>query len=94
MVEFGNIDEVLLNPLHPYTWMLLDAVNFSSSGSNVYYKTPEQTNSFDIPSAGCKFYNRCRLSSKECAGDPQKHEASKGHFVSCFNYKKHGVDDN
>jgi peptide/nickel transport system ATP-binding protein len=94
LVEFGNIDEVLLNPLHPYTWMLLDAVNFSSSGSNVYYKTPEQTNSFNIPSAGCKFYNSCRLSSKECTSDPQKYEVSKGHFVSCFNYKKHDVDDN
>src|SRR5919107_74507 len=86
LVEFGNIDEVLLNPLHPYTRMLLDAVNFTSSGSNVYYKTPEQTNSFNIPSSGCKFYNICKLSSKECTSDPQKYEVSKGRFVSCFNY--------
>jgi peptide/nickel transport system ATP-binding protein len=34
LVEFGDIDKVLLNPLHPYTLMLLDAVNFSSLGSD------------------------------------------------------------
>ncbi len=94
LVEFGNLDDVLANPLHPYTWMLLDAVNFSSYGSNAYYKTPGQTNSFDIPSTGCKFYNSCKLSSKECKSDLQKYEISKKHFVSCFYYKNHDVNNN
>ncbi len=94
LVEFGDLDEVLANPLHPYTWMLLDAVNFSSSGSNAYYKTNEQTNLFKIPSVGCKFYNNCTLSFKECTGDLQEYEISKKHFVSCFHYKKHDVSNN
>ena len=33
LVEFGDIDEILLHPCHPYTWMLLDAISFSSVGS-------------------------------------------------------------
>jgi peptide/nickel transport system ATP-binding protein len=88
LVEFGDLEEVLLNPLHPYTWMLLDAVNFSSSGADVYYKTREQTNLFDIPTTGCKFYNSCKLSSEECANGLQEYEVSKKHFVSCFYYKE------
>jgi peptide/nickel transport system ATP-binding protein len=87
LVEFGDIDEVLLNPLHPYTWMLLDAVNFSSLGSSIYYKNYDKTNLFDIPITGCKFYNRCKLSLKECSNDPAEYKITKEHFVSCFHYK-------
>jgi peptide/nickel transport system ATP-binding protein len=87
LVEFGDIDEVLLNPLHPYTWMLLDAVNFSSLGSAIYYKNYDKTNLFDIPITGCKFYNRCKLSLKECTNDPPEYKITKEHFVSCFHYK-------
>ena len=72
LVEFGDIDELLLNPLHPYTWMLLDAVNFSSSGSDKYYKSYEITNLLDVSSIGCKFSNRCKLSFKDCANDPKE----------------------
>jgi len=87
LVEFGDIDEVLLNPLHPYTWMLLDAVNFSSLGSSIYYKNYDKTNLFDIPITGCKFYNRCKLSLKECSNDPTEYKITKEHSVSCFHYK-------
>jgi peptide/nickel transport system ATP-binding protein len=87
LVEFGDIDKVLLNPLHPYTWMLLDAVNFSSLGSGTYYKNYDKTNLFDIPITGCKFYNRCKLSLKECTNDPPEYKITKEHFVSCFHYK-------
>jgi peptide/nickel transport system ATP-binding protein len=94
LVEFGDLDEVLLNPLHPYTWMLLDAVNFSLSSSNMYYKTHEQTNLFDIPAVGCKFYNACKISTKECTNDLKTYELSKKHFISCFYYKKRDVSNN
>src|SRR5919112_1559060 len=83
LVEFGDIDEVLLNPLHPYTWMLLDAINFSSLGSDKYYKSYAKTNLLDVSANGCKFYNCCKLSSKECTIDPPTYEVSKGRFISC-----------
>jgi peptide/nickel transport system ATP-binding protein len=89
LVEFGDIDEVLLNPLHPYTWMLLDAVNFSSLGSDKYYKSYDKTNLLDVSANGCKFSNRCKLSFKDCANDPKEYEISKKHYVSCFHYKNY-----
>jgi peptide/nickel transport system ATP-binding protein len=87
LVEYGDIDEVLKNPLHPYTWMLIDAVNFSSFGSDKYYKS-YKTNLSHISPIGCKFYNRCNLSSKDCVNNPMQYRHTSEHFVSCFNYKK------
>lgn len=87
LVEYGDIDEVLTNPLHPYTWMLIDAVTFSSFGSDKYYKS-YKTNLPIISPIGCKFYNRCTLSSKDCVNDPLQYQHTSEHFVSCFNYKK------
>lgn len=61
IVEYGEIDEVLHNPLHPYTWMLLDAVTFSTDESK-FYKSFGGINLSELPLKGCKFYNRCKLS--------------------------------
>jgi peptide/nickel transport system ATP-binding protein len=86
LVEFGELDEVLSNPLHPYTWMLLDAINFSSSGSK-FYKNYMDTNLFDLPDNGCKFYKRCKLSFGDCTNNPSAFGFPKKHSVSCYYYK-------
>ena len=86
IIEFGDIDEVLSCPLHPYTWMLLDAIGFAGEDSKLY-KNQVDMNAFDIPDRGCKFYNRCKLSSKECTNDLTEYGVFKRHTVSCFYYK-------
>jgi peptide/nickel transport system ATP-binding protein len=86
LVEFGDINKILFHPCHPYTWMLLDAVSFSSDGSDKYYRN-YKTNLPDISPTGCKFSNRCKLSFKDCIHDPQEYKVSTDHFVSCFYYK-------
>ncbi len=85
LVEFGEIDEVLSNPLHPYTMMLLDAINFSSPKSKFYKNHSMQL--LDIPDKGCKFYSRCNVSSKDCTTDLCQIDINKKHSVSCFYYK-------
>lgn len=87
LVEYGDIDEVILNPLHPYTWMLLDAATFSSVGSDKYYKN-YKTNLPNISPTGCKFCNRCSLYLKDCVNTPPQYELSREHYVSCFHYKR------
>ncbi len=86
LVEYGDIDEVLLNPLHPYTWMLLDTINFSSKGSK-FYKNYSLTHSFKTPYKGCRFYDRCNISFKECTNNLRQFQINKKHSVSCFYYK-------
>ncbi|HKR74055.1 MAG TPA: ABC transporter ATP-binding protein [Candidatus Nitrosocosmicus sp.] len=88
IVEYGDIDEVLHNPLHPYTWMLLDAVTFTSNESK-FYKTFSDPNisAAALPLKGCKFYNRCKLSFDDCTHDIQQFNINNEHAVSCFYYK-------
>lgn len=86
IVEYGDIDEVLHNPLHPYTWMLLDAVTFTSKESK-FYKTHTGPHISALPLKGCKFYNRCKLSFDDCTHDIQQFHINKEHSVSCFYYK-------
>lgn len=90
LVEFGSLDEVLSNPLHPYTWMLIDAISFSYGGSK-YYKQLEHMKLFDIPDSGCKFYNRCKLSFKQCTNNPTYIKINDKHYVSCFYYENKNV---
>jgi peptide/nickel transport system ATP-binding protein len=86
IVEYGEIDEILHNPLHPYTWMLLDAVTFSTNESK-FYKTYSGSNFSALPLKGCKFYNRCKLSFDDCTNDIQQFNINRKHDVSCFHYK-------
>lgn len=90
IVEYGDIDEVLHNPLHPYTWMLLDAVTFTSNESK-FYKTYSGSNTSPLPLKGCKFYNRCKLSFGDCTNDIQQFNINNKHAVSCFYYKNNIV---
>lgn len=86
IVEYGDIDEVLHNPLHPYTWLLLDAVTFTSTESK-FYKTYSGPNISALPLKGCKFYNRCKLAFDDCTNDLRQFNINDRHTVSCFYYK-------
>lgn len=85
-VEIGATDDVLQNPLHPYTQALL-----SNCGSI------EETSDFEpisIPGEppvpigggpGCAFAPRCFRLCEQCAAvSPELVEVENGHFVSCF----------
>lgn len=86
IIEYGEIDEVLQNPLHPYTIMLLDAVTFNSAQSK-FYKGFSDSNYSDLPLKGCKFYNRCKLSTQECTNEINEFKINQKHSVSCLYYK-------
>ena len=93
IIEYGEIDEVLHNPLHPYTWMLLDAVTFSTNESK-FYKSFDGINLSELPLKGCKFYNRCKLSFTDCTNDLEQFDISKRHSVSCFYYRNQNINRN
>lgn len=85
-VERAETDELFMNPLHPYTQALLDAIpvpNLSLLGKEKKIIEGEVTSPVD-PKPGCRFYARCSYAKKECLGNsiPLK-EVSPGHFVSC-----------
>jgi peptide/nickel transport system ATP-binding protein len=89
IVERGPTDEVLQNPLHPYTRLLLSAVpNPSADGDRERIEArPGQTVLVD-PHAGCRFAPRCPVAvAASYDVTPELIEASPGHWVRCHLYE-------
>ncbi len=87
IVEIGDIDKVLLNPLHPYTKALIDAI-VEPDPDNLYrFKEINiKDETFDSIDKGCRFYPRCPYAMDKCLQEPSLVEVEKGHKVACFLY--------
>jgi peptide/nickel transport system ATP-binding protein len=102
IVEQGPIDDVLLDPLHPYTQALIDAIS-EPNPDNLHVEKKIRIKGFSSEGAdegdddirgsitdqiaGCQFYNRCLYSMPACkAKDPALLAVKNGHSVSCFLY--------
>lgn len=82
IMELANVDELFMNPLHPYTKGLLESLPVAKGAAlkpiTGFVPTPDQ-----FPE-GCKFSDRCNLASDICLGhEPELREISKNHFVRC-----------
>jgi peptide/nickel transport system ATP-binding protein len=83
IIEQGNIHEVLLHPLHPYTKALISAIPKFNNVEKINIK-----NDVETCKSGCKFLNRCFYSSEECMNtEPTLIEANSSHSIRCYNYK-------
>ncbi len=85
IVELGDIDEVFMNPAHPYTEALLSAVPVPDPKARRQHKIPRG----EIPSAvspppGCRFHTRCPIAIEICKKvKPEMIDIRKGHYVAC-----------
>jgi peptide/nickel transport system ATP-binding protein len=91
IVEMGDVDDVALQPLHPYTNALISAVPVPDPTS----KRVEITLKGEIPSpinppSGCRFHTRCPLYIGDICRtkEPQLIEVEKGHYVACHLHAK------
>jgi peptide/nickel transport system ATP-binding protein len=85
IAETGPIDEVLANPRHPYTQLLLSAVPDPRAPLSVAAGTDrgEPPKVID-PSPGCRFRYRCPLAIETCAEvTPALAELRPGHHAAC-----------
>jgi len=90
IAEMGPIDKVLLNPLHPYTQALIDAISEPDPGNLFKEKMVRIKTETGIErvSTGCNFYNRCPYAMDICKTEPKLIEIEDSHYVSCFLYPK------
>ncbi len=80
MVEEGPVEEVLKNPLHPYTKDLIEAIPLP--GKRLKAKSITQETS---PDGACPYYFRCEKRTDICRTQvPEFKEVNKGHRVRCF----------
>lgn len=66
IVEFGAAKDVLKNPLHPYTQLLLDSIpSVKTKWKRVQFANSDiESKEFQL--VGCKFRNRCPLAQEIC----------------------------
>ena len=89
IVEIGPIERVLLNPLHPYTQALVDAVSEPNPDNNLRNEKQiriREVEDIVLTESGCKFFYKCPYSMNKCKNEPILSEEEKDHYVSCFIY--------
>jgi oligopeptide/dipeptide ABC transporter, ATP-binding protein, C-terminal domain len=85
LVEVADSEELVRNPLHPYTQALLAAVPIPDpTAPKVEVKAKGELPSPLSPPPGCPFHPRCPYAFDRCRTEvPRLREVSPGHWVAC-----------
>jgi peptide/nickel transport system ATP-binding protein len=84
IVEHGPTDDVLHNPMHPYTQLLLSAVPNPEAGLMQKELPPRADRHLATTHPGCRFADRCALAIDTCLTTPPALlELRSEHFVRC-----------
>ncbi len=92
MVEGGPSDEVIQQPKHPYTQLLLSAAPDPERLGDIQKGKKSLTARGEIPSlitppTGCRFHPRCPHAMPVCKERfPKRTELGGGHWTNCFLY--------
>ncbi len=94
VVEMGPSEEVIANPLHPYTKALISAVpqpdpRIKLSNIDII---GEVGNSISLPT-GCRFYDRCVFRKDICRDTPPPTKGSADRFYVCH-FEQSGLTRN
>lgn len=89
MMEMADADDLMNNPVHPYTQSLLSAVPIPDP--NTARNSKRIILEGDVPSplrmpTGCPFRTRCKYATEQCANErPALKDRGNGHYVACWN---------
>ena len=91
LVEKAAVEQVLENPLHPYTMALLTGTSEPDAKNAETFKAipPGEPPSLVNPPTGCRFHPRCpRFMKGICdVKEPPDFEPEPGHRVACWLYQ-------
>ncbi|WP_257348196.1 ABC transporter ATP-binding protein [Pseudalkalibacillus decolorationis] len=84
-VESGSVKTIYENPLHPYTWGLLDSqITSEISNEEGLSAIPGSPPDLREEMPGCHFADRCPYAQEICfSAKPEMVEVEEGHSVSC-----------
>jgi peptide/nickel transport system ATP-binding protein len=94
--EIGPTDDIVDNPRHPYTKALLSSL----PQVGIQYKDKRLTGIKGTPphllniGPGCRFRFRCPYKTEKCEETPVREKVTDNHYVSCWNWKEIGSDNN
>ncbi len=88
IVELGRVKDVLSNPQHPYTEMLIGTLlTFHSKHSVSLSRADAKEVRTAIPTRGCRYANRCKYAFERCmTEEPLLKMTKEGREVACHKY--------
>jgi peptide/nickel transport system ATP-binding protein len=91
IVEKAPVNDLLRNPLHPYTHALLAATSDPDYRNALTFKEvpPGEPPSLIKPPPGCRFHPRCPQAIEDLCNvkEPPEFEPEPGHFAACWLYQ-------
>ncbi|MEM4717524.1 MAG: hypothetical protein QXE81_02040 [Desulfurococcaceae archaeon] len=89
IVEYGSTRNILTNPRHPYTKMLIEIIPALGSKKLLKPLLGEPKYTYG-KLAECPFIDRCLFKIERCKTEPplQKVEENTSHYTRCWRYKE------
>lgn len=89
ILEYGTTEEIIKNPLHPYTQGLLKSMpKIEMAGQPLFMIEGNIPELAAIKRDRCRFYDRCPYAGEACIGDQYDDEVyGTDHRVRCVKYK-------
>lgn len=84
IVEMGEINKVLLEPKHPYTQALIDAISEPDPENRFKDKKIRIKETEPNVLKGCNFRSRCPYAIEKCKTEPKLEQINDSQSVSCF----------
>ncbi|QLH03095.1 oligopeptide ABC transporter ATP-binding protein [Nitrosopumilus cobalaminigenes] len=85
IVEIGPVNKVLVNPKHPYTQALIDAISEPDPENLHRERKIRIKEALDIDVyQGCRFRARCPYVIDKCTVEPELEMTSDEHYSACF----------
>lgn len=71
VMEQGKTDQIITDPKHPYTKLLIDSLPPTSPQNRKVFPNIEENTQQNINFEGCEFFDRCPVRSEVCVQKPQ-----------------------
>lgn len=88
VVESGSVDQVIREPKHPYTRLLIASIPLPDKRARWGGAARAEDVDADRKPSGCMFANRCPHAMEHCwANKPSLYQVDQGHAAACFLYQ-------
>jgi peptide/nickel transport system ATP-binding protein len=95
VAEYGDVDNVIQNPQHPYTQLLVSAIPVPDPNVRWEGRTTSSISELagSSVSGGCKFYQRCPYAMQRCAvAPPPAYPVGANQFAACYLHDERRAD--
>ena len=87
-VEYGGVEDIFHNPLHPYTSGLLKSIPSPNDKKEVLFSIKGSIPSPNDYPKGCRFSPRCPYCDERCSNElPPLFKMGEGRMVRCWKYE-------